>query len=191
MPEYRRAFQPGGTFFFTLVTERRAQFLTDPTARRLLRTAFAHARKRLPFTVDAIVLLPDHLHTIWTLPPHDPDFSTRWSYLKRDFTKAWLVRGGPEQPTSRSRRRNRRRGVWQRRFWEHVIRDEADFIRHCDYIHYNPVRHGLVRCPHAWRYSSFHRFVRRGIYEPDWACACVPAATPAPDFSDIEATAME
>jgi len=190
MPEYRRAFEPGGTFFFTLVTEGRRPFLTTSAARRLLRTAFASTRERFPFTVDAIVLLTDHLHTIWTLPPGDADFSTRWSFLKRQFTKAWLAAGGREQPATESRRRNRRRGVWQRRFWEHVIRVEEDLVRHCDYIHYNPVKHGLVACPHAWPHSSFHRFVDERVYERDWACSCArPAA--APVFDDIEKSALE
>lgn len=116
MPEYRRAIQPGAAFFFPLLTEGREPLLVEPAARRLLGMAFAHTRERFPFTVNAIVLLPDHLHTIWTLVTDDADFSTRWPFPKRHFTKAWLVRGGREQPTSRSRHRNRRRGVWQRRF---------------------------------------------------------------------------
>jgi putative transposase len=191
MPEYRRAFAPGGTFFFTLVTERRQPLFADATARVLLRRAFAFTMRRWPLTLDAIVLLPDHLHTIWTLPDGDSDFSTRWSALKRVFTQSWLGTGGPEQPRSASRRHNRRRGVWQRRFWEHLIRDETDFERHCDYIHYNPVKHGLVRCPHEWPYSSFRRFVRDGRYEADWACACRKPRREPPGMSEIGKTAME
>ena len=191
MPEYRRAFQPGGTFFFTLVTETREPLLVEPTARHLLHAAFEQTRGRFPFTIDTIVLLPDHLHTIWTLPPDDADFSTRWSFLKRHFTKAWLSSGGRECGRTKSRQRNRRRGVWQRRFWEHLIRDETDFIRHCDYIHFNPVKHGLIACPHAWPHSSFHRFVGQGIYERDWACSCTRTTPPVLKFDDIEKTAME
>jgi len=125
-----------------------------------------------PFTIVALVLLPDHLHTIWTLPEEDADFSTRWSILKTCFTLAWLAAGGGEGAISSSRRRNRRRGVWQRRFWEHRIRDQDDFNRHLNYIHYNPVKHGLARCPHAWPHSTFGKWVKRGAYRTDWCCGC-------------------
>jgi putative transposase len=148
MPNYRRAFRPGGTFFFTLVTHGRARFLCDELARTLLRRAIDDCRAAAPFEVDAFVLLPDHLHTMWTPPAGDGDFSTRWMRIKRSFTCGWLAAGGREGAVSDSRRRNRRRGVWQRRFWEHVIRDPTDYQRHLDYIHYNPVKHKLARCPH-------------------------------------------
>ena len=157
----------------------------------LLRSAIERTRERFPFDVDAIVVLADHLHTIWSLPQGDSDFSTRWSFLKRTFTKTWLSQGGQEQATTNSRRRNRRRGVWQRRFWEHVIRDDADFARHCDYIHYKPVKHGVATCPHAWAYSSFQRCVRAGLYEHDWQCVCDGRAVDRPRFDDLAATAME
>jgi putative transposase len=191
MPEYRRAFAPGGTFFFTAVTERRAPLFRNSVARTLLRKALAEACERWPFVTDAIVLLPDHLHTIWTLPDGDADFSIRWSCLKRTFTKSWLERGGREQRISESRKRNRRRGVWQRRFWEHTIRDESDYEHHCDYIHYNAVKHGLASCPHAWAHSSFRRFVQDGVYDESWLCACRERAVRPPDFSDIAGTAIE
>jgi putative transposase len=168
MPNYRRAYVPGGMFFFTLVTERRTPFLTEPTARSLLRQAFLDCRSRWPFRVEAIVLLPDHLHTIWALPQGDTAYSLRWAWIKKEFTKAWVAGGGTEEVVSDSRRKNRRRGVWQRRFWEHSIGDEADLERHHDYIHYNPVKHGLVSAPKSWPYSSFHRFVRLGAYPTDW-----------------------
>lgn len=187
MPEYRRAFQPGGTFFFTLVTEAREPFLVEPAARHLLHTAFEQTREQFPFEIDAIVLLPDHLHTIWTLPVDDADFSTRWSFVKRHFTKAWLSSGGRERSRTESRQRSRRRGVWQRRFWAHLIRDETDFIRPCDYIHFHPVKHGLV----AWPHSSFHRLVAQKICEPDWTCSCAHKTPRVMTFDDIEKTAME
>ena len=171
MPEYRRAYAPGGTFFFTAVTYKRRPLLCDPLARRLLRGIIRRTQQRWPFTIDAIVLLPDHLHTLWTLPEGDANFSTRWAYLKKEFTKAWLAGGEAEGSVSESRRQNRRRGVWQRRFWEHTIRDDRDFERHCDYIHFNPVKHGHASCPHAWPYSSFRRWMRRGVYAVDWQCA--------------------
>ena len=191
MPDYRRAFQPGGTFFLTLVTERRARILMTDGARAMLRRAFEATRTCLPFQIPAIVLLPNHLHLLMALPEGDSDYSKRMGRIKKAFTEAWLAGRGLEQPVSRSRRRNRRRGVWQRRFWEHMIRDDADFIRHCDYIHYNPVRHGLVACPRAWPYSSFHRFVRQDVYDPNWQCVCETVRPTPPDFKDISETAME
>jgi putative transposase len=191
MPEYRRAFLPGGTFFFTFVTAGRAPILATPEARVCLRTALQQTAARWPFAIRAIVLLPDHLHTIWTLPDGDADFSRRWAFLKKQFTRGWLAAGGAEQATSHSRRRNRRRGVWQRRFWEHTIRDEVDFIRHCDYIHYNPVKHGRAECPHAWPYSSFPRFVSENKYAADWQCVCRGRAVGPLRFDDLAAKAME
>ena len=124
MPNYRRAFRPGGTFFFTLVTHRRGRFLCDDLARALLRRSIDACRAVAPFEVDAFILLPDHLHAIWTLPEGDADFSSRGSRIKKRFTHEWVAAGGSEGAVTDSRRRNRRRGVWQRRFWEHVIRDE-------------------------------------------------------------------
>ena len=168
MTSWRRAFIPGGTYFFTLVTERRAPILTTPLGRSLLREVTLECRRNRPFEIVAVVVLPDHLHAIWRLPDGDADYSTRWAWLKKEFTKRWLAEGGPEQEISASRRNNRRRGVWQRRFWEHLIRDERDFERHIDYIHFNPVKHGQVARPLDWPWSSFHRFVRRGLYPSDW-----------------------
>ncbi len=190
MPHYRRAFVPGGTYFFTLVTHERRHILTTPLARQCLRNALRITRERWPFTIDAIVLLPDHLHTIWTLPPGDADYSMRIGFLKKGFTKAWLAAGGTESFRSDSQHDHRRRGVWQRRFWEHTIRDENDLIAHVEYIHYNPVKHGLVSCPHAWAYSSFARFVRKGVYDADWGCSCERECV-VPDFNRIEKSVGE
>lgn len=187
MPDYRRAYVPGGTFFFTVVTYRRARFLCQPQARRCLRWALRLCRGRWPFTIDAMVLLPDHLHTIWTLPGGDADFSKRWAWVKRSFTRQWLRTIGVEQVVSRSSEQGRRRGIWQRLFWEHTITDEADLERHMDYIHYNPVRHGLAAGPGDWPWSSFHRLVRLGIYPPDWG----QHAPLNLKFDDLEKSAME
>jgi putative transposase len=187
MPNYRRAYVPGGTFFFTVVTERRAKILCGTSARACLRRAFRNCRERWPFSVVTIVLLPDHLHAVWTLPKGDSDYPTRWGWIKKEFTKAWLAEGGLEQPISASRRHHRRRGVWQRHFWEHVLQDEADLERHCDYIHYNPVKHGLVACPSDWPYSSFHRWVRLGHYPPDWGCSSSGPLK----FDDLDSSAIE
>ncbi len=191
MPDYRRAYQPGGTYFFTVVTAGRAKILASPLSVTLLRESIAATRQRWPFEITALVVLPDHLHTIWTLPDNDTDFSTRWAFLKKTFTTRWLARGGEERPVSESKREDRRRGVWQRRFWEHLIRDEADLEQHCDYIHYNPVRHELVACPHSWPYSSFSRCVEQRLYEHDWLCACSGRTLAAPSFDDLSATAAE
>lgn len=159
MTTYRRNFVAGGTYFFTVnLAERRSRLLTDEIT--LLRTAFRYARLRHPFAIDAIVVLPDHLHTIWTLPGGDADFAVRWQLIKATFSRR-LPRG---ERASASRLRKRERGIWQRRYWEHTIRDEADFARHVDYIHFNPVKHGHVEHAGAWPFSSFHRMARLGLY---------------------------
>jgi putative transposase len=159
VPSYRRNFLPGGSFFFTVnLAERRSQLLTDNI--ELLRAVFRDTRRRHSFTIDAIAVLPDHLHAIWTLPEGDIDFSNRWSLVKAGFSRG--VARGEEISTSRARKRER--GVWQRRYWEHTIRDEDDFARHVDYVHFNPVKHGHVRRVRDWPFSSFHRMVRLGVY---------------------------
>lgn len=191
MSEYRRAFQPGGMFFFTLVTHGRRRFLCDPLGRTCLRDALRLAQVEAPFEIVSIVLLPDHLHCLWQLPRGDSDFSTRWGKIKRCFTKNWLRGGGHEGAIVQSRVRHRERGVWQRRFWEHAIRDEDDYARHMDYIHYNPVKHGLVSCPHQWPHSSFHRWVNDRVYAVDWQCGCGERRPIPPDFSMIDETAIE
>jgi putative transposase len=172
MPSYRRIHCPGGTFFFTLVTEARAPILCTELARPLLHAAIAQCARVRPFTLKAIVLLPDHLHLLMSLPPDDADYSTRLASIKAAFTHAYLAAGGVEQPRSNARLRKRRRGVWQRWFWEHRIRDQADCNNHLNYIHYNPVHHNHVPCPHAWAYSSFERHVQQGVYRTDWLCQC-------------------
>jgi putative transposase len=169
MSDYRRYFVPGGTYFFTLVTEHRARLFEQEPARRLLGSALRQCFGRFPLQVVAMVLLPDHLHTLWTLPAGDDAYAMRWRWIKREFTRAWLSIGGVEQDRQTSRLRERRRGVWQRRYWEHTIRDEADLESHFDYIHYNPVKHALVRRPRDWPWSSFHRWVQAGHYSIDWA----------------------
>ncbi len=182
---------PGGVFFFTVVTERRAPIFDDPLARELLGKAFRRCRTRRPFHTDAIVLLPEHLHTIWTLPAGDEAYPERWAEIKANFSRHWLSAGGQEQATSAARQRDRRRGVLQPKYWEHTIRDERDLERHVEYIHYNPVRHRLVRCPRDWPHSSFHRWVRAGDYEPEWGCGAIEQRPGQFSFADLETTAME
>ncbi len=164
MPNYIRAFVPGGTFFFTVaLLERKRSLLTEHVDD--LRLVFSAARRRRPFVIDAIVILPDHLHCIWTLPPGDSDFSTRWHDIKSRF--AAKVSHGERRSI---RRQNKgERGIWQRRFWEHMIRDGQDLSRHIDYIHYNLVKHGHVDRVTEWPYSSFHRYVRLGVLPQNWA----------------------
>lgn len=172
MQRYRRRTKPGGTFFFTLVTYDRRPFLTSDDARKLLRTAIEACRRDYPFTIDAFVLMPDHLHCLWRLPPGDADYSTRWRLLKASFTNGWLEQGNEEGDMSASRKKKGQHGVWQRRFWEHTIRDDEDYWNHAFYIHWNPVKHGLVRCPHEWPYSSFRRWVEMSRQSADWRCRC-------------------
>jgi putative transposase len=164
MTNYRRNFVPGGSFFFTVnLAERRLRVLTDRIDE--LRAAFRVTNATHPFATEAIVVLPDHLHAIWTLPEDDHDFATRWRLIKSTFSRA-LPTG---ERISESRRSKGERGIWQRRYWEHTLRDERDFARHMDYIHFNPVKHDYVSRVADWPYSSFHRLVRLGVYPPDWA----------------------
>lgn len=156
--EYRRNYRPGGIYFFTVVTANRKPLLIDNIER--LRASFRHAKTKYPFEIEAAVILPDHLHMIWQLPENDSDFSTRWMVIKRFFSSAIKT-----QTISSSKARKREKGIWQRRFWEHLIRDEDDFRKHMDYIHFNPVKHGLVEKPEEWPYSSYQKALACGWYE--------------------------
>lgn len=168
MPNYARYYEPEATYFFTLVTHERKGFLTSWTARHCLRAAWRETCEHRPFQTVAVCLLPDHLHCLWTLPAGDTDYATRWSAIKSRFTRYYQANGGTEGTRNASRQRRGERGFWQRRFWEHVIRDAEDFARHFDYIHFNPVKHGLVDYPEQWPWSTFHRYARQGWYNADW-----------------------
>jgi putative transposase len=183
MADYRRWYVRGGTYFFTLVTANRAPIFNADIARQSLHDVLAQTGRDHPFRLAAMALLPDHLHMIWTLPTRDDDFSVRLAAMKANFSRAYLAAGGAEQRVSESRARRGNRGVWQRRFYEHLIRDEDDLINHFNYIHYNPVKHGLASCPHAWPYTSFHRCVESGLYEPAWGCSCGKRPPVLPDFT--------
>jgi putative transposase len=163
MPNYRRNRVPGGTFFFTVnLLERRSRLLVeriDP-----LRVAVRAVRARRPFHIDAWVVLPDHMHCIWTLPEGDVDYPSRWKAIKIHFAKAVPK----TERLSPVRAAKGERGIWQRRYWEHTIRDEADYSRHVDYVHYNPVKHRHAALVGDWPYSSFHRLVAAGMYPADW-----------------------
>lgn len=168
MSRYRRSSLAGGTYFFTVVTHRRQTILCDDTMRSALRAAIESVRSTRPFTIDAWVLLPDHLHCIWTLPEGDADFSTRWMMIKRKVSLACAADYRRSDLLTASKQKHRESTIWQRRFWEHQIRDDDDFAHHMNYLHFNPVKHGLVSKVMDWPYSSFHRLVEQGRYTKDW-----------------------
>ncbi len=166
MTNYRRTHVPGATWFFTVnLAERRSRLLVDRIDS--LRQALRYVQQRHPFRIDAMVVLPDHLHAVWTLPPGDSDYPLRWRLLKTWFSR--------QIPPGERRRKSRivkaERGIWQRRYWERLIRDEADLRSHIDCIHFKPVKHGYVLKAVDWPYSTFHRYVKDGILTADWGVA--------------------
>lgn len=165
MSEYKRIYQSGRYYFFTLVTHLRCPLFacTENVAR--FKTAMNKVKINYPFTLNAIVVLPDHIHCLWRLPENDCDFSTRWRLIKRYFSLAIEV------PVNH----RGEKAIWQKRFWEHVIRDGEDWRAHMDYIHYNPVKHGLVKSPKDWQQSSFHYYVEKGFYENSWGVISPPS----------------
>lgn len=164
MPNYVRPRWQGATIFFTVALARRGE---DVLCRHVehLRAAVRETHADLPFESRAWVILPDHLHTIWTLPPGDGDYSTRWKRIKARFTKAV----GITLPRTMSKANKGEAGLWQRRFWDHHIRDDADLTTHLRYCWWNPVKHGLVERAVDWPYSSLHRDIARGLAEPEWS----------------------
>jgi putative transposase len=177
MSNYRRSIVPAGCFFFSVaLADRRSTLLVDQISR--LRQAYALTHRTLPFTTLAICVLPEHLHAVWTLPEHDSDYAGRWSLLKSSFSRGLPL----AERLNRSQRQKREKGLWQRRYWEHQIRDAEDLKRHIDYLHFNPVKHGLVEQVKDWPYSSFHRHVRQGHLPPDWggtgSSACLAGGEP-------------
>lgn len=163
MANYRRNRVPGGSYFFTVALENRnSHLLTDRI--EPLRNAVRVVRQRHPFFIDAWVVLPDHMHAIWTLPQHDIDYAKRWRRIKSLFSKSIPL----HESRNASRVEKGERGIWQRRYWEHTIRDDDDFQRCFDYLHINPLKHGLVSRVYDWEYSTFHRYVEKGVYTEDW-----------------------
>lgn len=157
MPNYRRIKTPGGTFFFTVnLCDRRKRLLVEHID--ILRDAFRLARHRRPFRIIAIAIMPDHLHCIWQLPEGDSNNARRWAIIKTAFS----IRIASSEKRSSSRIKRGERGIWQRRFWERIIQNDADLNAHIDYIHNNPVKHGLVAKAMDWPYSSLQHSVRQG-----------------------------
>jgi len=161
MTSYKRCYLKGQTYFFTLVTYRRTPLFTKTKNINLLKKSFRKTKETYPFNLNAFVILPDHLHCIWTMPKNDYDFSTRWRLIKYYFSI--------NKYSTLNQRQEKQ--IWQRRFWEHIIRDECDWHNHMNYIHYNPVKHGLTTTPNNWPHSSFHYWVQKGLYEQHWGKA--------------------
>ena len=161
--QYRRSNVKGGTYFFTVNLANRQSTLLIDEAKRL-GNVIRQVKKQHPFHLDAIVVLPEHLHALWTLPQNDNDYATRWMLIKTGFSRQ-LARA---EKCNSSRRKKGERGIWQRRYWEHLIRNEQDYERHVEYIHYNPVKHGYIEQASDWQYSSIHKYIANGIVEKDW-----------------------
>lgn len=171
MPNYRRNFIPGGTYFFTIVTYNRKPIFKNNEAKKLLWQIYLEVQKQKPFTSEVFCLLPDHLHCIWTLPEADFNYSLRIKEIKRIFTfKYQQIFSMKQMEISNSRKKKKEGMIWQRRFWEHTIRDSNEYSWYMDYIHWNPVKHGYVDSPDEWEFTSFHRYVSDGIYPPGWEC---------------------
>ncbi|WP_435950241.1 REP-associated tyrosine transposase [Psychrobacter sp. DM8] len=173
MPRYIRSYTQGATYFFTLVSYNRRKILCEPDFLKAFKSSIRQIQQQYPFEIIAWVQLPDHIHCIWQMPENDANYSMRWSQIKRLTTQACPQYHSTKDALSLSEVKRNERGIWQRRFLEHQIRNESDFIKHMDYLHYNPVKHGLVDKVADWPYSSFHRYVRQGFYAEDWGGSIV------------------
>jgi putative transposase len=191
MPDYRRYFVPGGTYFFTLVTYHRRPLFAQPVHVRFLREAAASVQRESPFRFLAAVVLPEHMHFVRTLPAGDCDYSSRIGRMKVRFTRQLPDSAFDIAEVSESRRKHHESNIWQRRFWEHTIDDESELHAFVDYIHYNPVKHGVASCPHAWSASSFRRWVALGHYKYCWGCSCRGKQLPPRTFAAIEGLSGE
>ena len=164
MSDYRRLYIKGGIYFFTVVTYDRKPILSDEIALKRLKASFRYTLQKHPFKIKGLVILPDHLHCIWQLPENDHDFSIRWNMIKRYFSSGFNVESN----------HRREKKIWQRRFWEHAVRDENNLNQCLDYIHYNPVKHGYVASPCDWSQSTFHNHVQKGHYDIHWGRNEIP-----------------
>ncbi len=168
MPEYRRIYQPGGTYFFTIVTYNRKPLFSSQQCRDILHSCWQEVQSRHPFKTIALCLLPDHIHTIWNLPEDDVDYPMRWKEIKRLFTRKYMDLIGSDGARNESHQVQGEASIWQRRYWAHVVLDQEDLNDHIDYIHINPLKHGLVNRVADWHYSTFMKYVEKGIYPTDW-----------------------
>lgn len=168
MPNYKRSFVNGGTFFFTVTSFNRQKIFTSPAFRTALRKSILETQQQFPFEINAWVLLPDHIHCIWTLPDDDYDYSKRWSMIKRLVTQACKYHLPLNNLTAPSRLKRNESTIWQRRFWEHTISNNSDYENHLNYIYWNPVKHGHSNSVSEWPYSTFHRDVKNGFYDKKW-----------------------
>ncbi len=164
--QYRRYFQPGGTYFFTVVTYSRRKIFIQEKAFDLFNESICYVQGRKPFNINAFCVCPDHIHMIWTLPENDADYPTRWRLIKSYFSHH--CKEGESLEISKSGVKKYGKQVWQHRYWEHFIRNEEDYSRHVEYIHFNPVKHGLASSPSLWKYSSFQDYVSQGLYPVEW-----------------------
>jgi putative transposase len=185
MPNYRRSYVAGGTYFLTIVTHRRVPLFADEENVTRLRRALVQTKHERPFDIDAAVILPDHIHLLLTLPCGESDYSTRVGRMKVLFTRS-VSRPGALQSDCLSRAKHRDSNVWQRRFWEHSVRGEGEFEECLNYIHYNPVKHKFADCPHLWPHSSFQRWVRSGLYDVEWGCRCSGRMESMPRFAALD-----
>ncbi|MEM6255485.1 MAG: transposase [Cyanobacteria bacterium P01_D01_bin.156] len=186
MPNYRRAYIPGSTIFLTWVTHRRAPLFKDSDNVTRFRQAVRQTKAEAPFEIVAAAILPDHIHFIWTLPDDDSNYSKRVGRIKVLFTRALRGKGAQSFEISESRWKHRESDVWQRRFWEHTIRAEEELAHYLDYVHYNPVKHGWVSCPHQWPHSSFQKWINEGHYQRDWGCQCSEKKIEIGEFLEAE-----
>ena len=168
MPNYIRPQLTGCTVFFTVNSYQRRPILIDPDFRFTLRKAIQKTRINHPFDINAWVLLPDNLHCTWTLPPGDKEISARWSMIKRFVTQGIEAQPQTQKNICGSRKKRGESTIWQRRFWEHHILSDTDYMTHVNYCYWNPVKHGLVQSVKEWEYSTFHRDVKRNIFPVDW-----------------------
>ena len=186
MSNYRRLYVPGGTYFFTIVTYQRRPYFANSDNVNKLRTAVATVKKEMPFNIFGAVILPNHLHFLWVLPPNDKNYSKRIGHIKTLFTKSFRGNNALPKTVSISRQKHRESNVWQRHFWEHTIQDESELETYLNYIHYNPVKHGLVSGPHLWSYSSCHTWVKKDGYSYSWGCVCQGKLDKVPNFDNIK-----
>jgi putative transposase len=168
MPNYHRIHAPGGTYFFTVVTNERLSIFSTESSIILLLNTIEKSQNEYPFEQIAYCIMPDHIHCIWKLPDGDDDYSRRWQLIKARFSREFFLISDLEGKITESRKRKREKGIWQRRFWEHIIRDDNDLAMHINYIHFNPIKHGLVKRLSDWSWSSYNEYLSAGYYDASW-----------------------